>query len=558
MPHYSEIKKDKLVFHIDDDINNISSYTAYTNSGMYFFTDTIDTDNTSLISYANNTIKHNNDNIALINKDGIDFLENKITSHYIPKNGNDLTNKFYVDSISTGLTIIESAYLSTIENININNTLYNENIINGIELITGMRVLVWKQENKKENGIYIVSTNIETPAVRSNDFDEPMEIKGGTHIYIEYGDIHATTSFVVIIPINEINTVGDDDIMWTPFSSTSEKYFTSGLTVSDDGFTVQIDGTYLAAAAVSADSVVAATAVSGDKTVTSAFKIADNIVIGKFVAADADLLTKITTSYQIAITTAIASIAATAVSGNVVVTSAFNVADNVVIGKFVAADADLLTKITASYQIAITTANAVVAATAVSGDVAVTAAFNVADNVVIGKFVAADNIVIGKCIAADNIIAASVVSGDNAVTKAFNNADTTIKNSININNIKPNKIIFSDIMGTKFISDANTCTYDGAGGITVASITNISDEKNKTNIKDIESSLIHQLRPIEYNWKDPNMDQRLKFGFIAQEVNNIIPSIVNKTNETYGIEYHNIIALLVKEIQLIRQQIGNA
>jgi hypothetical protein len=479
MPHYSQILTDKLIFHIDDDVNKISSYTAYTENGMYFFTDTIDNTDQSLISYANNTIKHNTNNIALINKDGIDFLGNKITSHYIPKNSNDLTNKFYVDSISTGLSIIKSAYFSTIESININNTLYNENIINGVELVTGMRVLVWKQENKTENGIYIVSNDIETPAVRSDDFDEPMEIKGGTHIYIEYGDVYASTSFVVITPRNEINTVGTDDIIWTQFSSTSEKYYTSGLTVSDDGFTVQIDGTYLAAAAVAADAIVASNAVSADLAVSAAAIAADLVVAAKAVAGDAG------------------------------VTAAFAVADSVVIGKYIAADI-------------------VVSATASAG-----------------------------YIAADLVVAATSVAGDAVVTAAFTVADATIKNSININNINSNKIIFSNTNGTKFISDANTCTYDGVGGITVASITTSSDEKNKINIKDIESSLIHQLRPIEYNWKNPNMDQRIKFGFIAQEVNNIIPSIVNKTNETFGIEYINIIALLVKEVQLIRKQIGN-
>jgi hypothetical protein len=575
MPHYSQILTDKLIFHIDDDVNKISSYTAYTESGMYFFTDTIDNTDQSLISYSNNTIKYNTDVIALINKYGIDFLGNKITSHYIPKNSNDLTNKFYVDSISTGLSIIESAYLSTIENININNELYNENIINGIELVTGMRILVWKQENKTENGIYIVSNNIETPAARSNDFDEPMEIKGGTHVYIEYGDIHSVTSFVVITPINEIGTIGTDDIIWTQFSSTSKKYFTSGLTVSDDGFTVQIDGTYLAAAAVAADAivaskaaaddlavaaaaiagdlVVAATAVAGDAGVTAAFAVADSVVIGKYIASDIIVLDKATAGYI----DADLVVAATAVAGDAGVTAAFAVADSVVIGKYIASDIIVLDKATAGYIAAdlVVAATAVagdlvVAATAVAGDAGVTAAFAVADSVVIGKYIAADIVVSATA-------AAGYIAADAVVTASFVAADTTIKNSINMNNINSNKIIFSNTNGTKFISDTNTCTYDGVGGITVASITTSSDERNKINIKDIESSLIHQLRPIEYNWKNPNMDQRLKFGFIAQEVNNIIPSIVNKTNETFGIEYINIIALLVKEVQLIRKQIGN-
>jgi hypothetical protein len=68
--------------------------------------------------------------------------------------------------------------------------------------------------------------------------------------------------------------------------------------------------------------------------------------------------------------------------------------------------------------------------------------------------------------------------------------------------------------------------------------------------------LIHQLRPVQYNWKDVNLDQRTKYGFIAQEMLGTYPSIVRETDDRYGIEYTNLIAHLVKEVQTLRHDVN--
>ena len=82
---------------------------------------------------------------------------------------------------------------------------------------------------------------------------------------------------------------------------------------------------------------------------------------------------------------------------------------------------------------------------------------------------------------------------------------------------------------------------------TVPNVTTTSDETKKRDIKELsDSDLIYKLRPVEYKWKDENMDQGTKYGFIAQEVLEIFPSIVTKQNGVYGIEYINLISHLVK------------
>lgn len=94
--------------------------------------------------------------------------------------------------------------------------------------------------------------------------------------------------------------------------------------------------------------------------------------------------------------------------------------------------------------------------------------------------------------------------------------------------------------------------------------TQTSDLRHKTNILNLPNSLnkILKLRPVSYNWKINNNGKRL--GFIAQEVEKILPEVVTKDSlGNYGMRYSEIIPLLTKGIQdqqeiidTLRQQIN--
>ena len=138
---------------------------------------------------------------------------------------------------------------------------------------------------------------------------------------------------------------------------------------------------------------------------------------------------------------------------------------------------------------------------------------------------------------------------------------TTNKNNITINtdvldtgNLINTSMVFWD--GSK-LETIDGMKYDGSkSGLIVPNLTCTSDRTKKTNIKTIDNSnLIHQLRPVEYNWKDTKMDQRVKYGFIAQEVAEIFPSVVNKTDGVFGVEYINLISHLVMEVQTMRKEL---
>jgi len=106
-------------------------------------------------------------------------------------------------------------------------------------------------------------------------------------------------------------------------------------------------------------------------------------------------------------------------------------------------------------------------------------------------------------------------------------------------------------------ASAGALHYTANGTLT----TNTSDIRLKTNIETLTNALdkVKQLRGVTYNWKEePNGDIRI--GFIAQEVNEIIPELTfvnNNTEEKYmGVHYDNVVALLVEAIKELTNEDG--
>jgi hypothetical protein len=106
---------------------------------------------------------------------------------------------------------------------------------------------------------------------------------------------------------------------------------------------------------------------------------------------------------------------------------------------------------------------------------------------------------------------------------------------------------------------ATTLSTDASGNV----IRTPSDINLKTNIQDLEYGLqtIMQLRPIIHNWKESidteeksiNMGEGKSIGFIAQEVELLVPEIV--CGEEYkSIDYPKMVAILTKAIQELSKQ----
>ena len=98
--------------------------------------------------------------------------------------------------------------------------------------------------------------------------------------------------------------------------------------------------------------------------------------------------------------------------------------------------------------------------------------------------------------------------------------------------------------------------YSPNGPIWGRGIVDISDLRKKTNINDLESPLekVKALRGVTYEWLD-GRDTKTHSGFIAQEVEPVLPGVITTTvdpdtlGEVKGIAYSEIIPYLVESIK---------
>lgn len=106
-------------------------------------------------------------------------------------------------------------------------------------------------------------------------------------------------------------------------------------------------------------------------------------------------------------------------------------------------------------------------------------------------------------------------------------------------------------------------------------VINTSDKREKKNVEDIKYGLkeISYLRPIEFEWKDISQQRNGKknLGFIAQEVEEIIPEVVSSEDEGHltfetidslrkkeyclkGMYSHQLLPVIVKAIQELKEE----
>lgn len=95
-----------------------------------------------------------------------------------------------------------------------------------------------------------------------------------------------------------------------------------------------------------------------------------------------------------------------------------------------------------------------------------------------------------------------------------------------------------------------------SGNITCTSVTQTSSKKVKKNIKTLtedEAKKILALRPVTFDFKDKLLGTS-KRGFIAEEVKEVIPEIVNE-DEVMSLDYTSMIPYLVKIVQSQQKEI---
>lgn len=127
---------------------------------------------------------------VVIGSDGNVSVAGNITIGGTPSEWNHAVTKSYVDALAQGLRVREPVRVATTGNI----TLSGLQTIDGVTLQAGDRVLVWKQTNAAQNGVYVASSGTWT---RASDFDEGSEFPGAT-VLVKEGETYADTMFVCV------------------------------------------------------------------------------------------------------------------------------------------------------------------------------------------------------------------------------------------------------------------------------------------------------------------------------------------------------------------------
>jgi len=127
----------------------------------------------------------------------------------------------------------------------------------------------------------------------------------------------------------------------------------------------------------------------------------------------------------------------------------------------------------------------------------------------------------------------------------------------NVINVSVNAVDqeFQFAAGGTFHADADIVAYSS----TVA-----SDEKLKINIENTQYGLsdVLKLRGVDFNWKE-KLDGRRDVGFIAQEVQKVIPELVREVDGLKGedshlaIDYGKVVPILVEAVKEQQGQIDS-
>jgi hypothetical protein len=158
----------------------------------------------------------------------------KITNLATPTASTDAVTKAYADSIAEGLHVHASAATATTTNISISADLEAGDVIDGVTLVAGDRVLVKDQTTASENGIYVVQAS--GAAVRATDFDQPAEVDGGDFIFVTGGTVNDNTGWVQTS--TGVTTIGTDPIYFTQFSGAGTFTAGNGLTLTGNSFSI--------------------------------------------------------------------------------------------------------------------------------------------------------------------------------------------------------------------------------------------------------------------------------------------------------------------------------
>lgn len=145
----------------------------------------------------------------------------------------DAATKGQVDAASAGLDPKGSVRASTTANGALASAYENGDVIDGVTLVTGDRILLKNQTTGSENGIYTV--NAAGAPTRATDADTSAEVSAGMYTFVEEGTQNADTGWV--LTTNNPITLGTTALTFAKFTGASTGSTVFAQTVGDGAAT---------------------------------------------------------------------------------------------------------------------------------------------------------------------------------------------------------------------------------------------------------------------------------------------------------------------------------
>lgn len=160
-------------------------------------------------------------------------LTGALTLNADPTSDLHAATKQYVDAATAGLNVHASVKAATTANITLASAVENGDVLDGVTLATGDRILIKNQTTKSQNGVYTV--NASGAPTRATDYDSTPEVDAGDFIFVEGGTVNGKTGWV---QTNAVATIGTSDIEFIQFSGAGTYTAGTGLTLTGNTFAI--------------------------------------------------------------------------------------------------------------------------------------------------------------------------------------------------------------------------------------------------------------------------------------------------------------------------------
>ncbi len=186
---------------------------------------------------------------------GIDLSNQRATNAADPSSATDLATKQYVDQVARGLNWKQAVRVATTTNGTLASSFENGDVVDGVTLATGDRILLKDQSTGAENGIYVVAAT--GAPTRATHMAAGIDGKG-VAVTVTSGTVNADR---VYIQTADTATVGTDALTWSQLGGGGTTYS------AGDGLTESPAGTFNVATGsgleISSDTVRIAAAAAG-------------------------------------------------------------------------------------------------------------------------------------------------------------------------------------------------------------------------------------------------------------------------------------------------------